>query len=282
MNSGATLLGYRQKYSTKEFYQRRLKKAAIPLIIWSVLYYFYDLRWTAFPGPIPHQQGSILDFLRAFATNHINNTFWFLYVILFLYVVTPIISKLSKRKMLILAGAVFILFDGLVYFTNICGYHSNQLDDYYHYMQYVADLGYFIIGYLIKEEYFSRKMENIIVIIGMFMMLGTVVNATLPQSNPYLSFSPLMYSIGLYILVRRVVKKLNPSLQVKDFFAKAASVSLGIYVTHPLMYHLFTKIIPVDWTNQIYIWLMPLLTYVIGGVILFWLKKLKFLRVLFP
>lgn len=279
MNSGAMLLDYNKRYSTKEFYQHRVKKVIYPLVIWSLLYYLYNLKWTAFPGPMQRQRPGVRDFFIAFLTNHINNTFWFLYVILFLYLVTPIVARLTKHQMLVVAIVVLCLFDFLPYFYNLFGYQINN--PYYRSLQSLLNLGYFILGYLLKVNYFSKKTENYLIIIGLVMLVCTIINAMLPQANAYLSFSPLMYSLALYILVKRGALKITSS-KVKNMFAKMASVSLGIYVTHPLMYHIFTKVVPVDWTSQVYIWLMPIVVYIIGGVIIFYLRRIKFIKILFP
>ena len=46
MLSGASLLNYRTKYSTKTFFVKRLKKTVVPYCVWSLLFFFLKLRNT--------------------------------------------------------------------------------------------------------------------------------------------------------------------------------------------------------------------------------------------
>ena len=94
MISGMNLLNYRKRYSTKEFFLKRLKRVGTALIGASLLCYllfglfphgFYNCEsyLTAF-GP--------LDFLKRFFSNSINDIYWFLYSIIYLYLLTPLLS----------------------------------------------------------------------------------------------------------------------------------------------------------------------------------------------
>lgn len=98
MISGAMLIDYRQRMSTTDFFKRRIKRVLIPFLFWSILWYFYDIKWSAYPGPISHPHPSVPDFLISFANTNINTIFWFFYVILVLYLVTPMLSAIAKLK----------------------------------------------------------------------------------------------------------------------------------------------------------------------------------------
>lgn len=41
MLSGATLMRYRERYTTKEFLRRRFLKTGIPLVVWTAVFYVY-------------------------------------------------------------------------------------------------------------------------------------------------------------------------------------------------------------------------------------------------
>lgn len=42
MISGVTLINYRDKYSTKDFFDKRIKKPVIPFIVWSIIGVIYQ------------------------------------------------------------------------------------------------------------------------------------------------------------------------------------------------------------------------------------------------
>ena len=48
MLSGATLLDYKKKYSTKTFYKKRFVRTFIPFVIWSTFFLFL---WAIIKGP---------------------------------------------------------------------------------------------------------------------------------------------------------------------------------------------------------------------------------------
>lgn len=43
MNSGATLLDYRSRDSTRTFIMKRCKRVLVPFITWTIIYYLYDV-----------------------------------------------------------------------------------------------------------------------------------------------------------------------------------------------------------------------------------------------
>lgn len=103
MLSGANLIGYRERYSTKEFFIKRLRKTAVALLIGSaVCYILFCLFPSSFYGASVFEGAlSLRDFINRFLSNTINDTYWFLYTILFLYVLTPLISLASSNKRII-------------------------------------------------------------------------------------------------------------------------------------------------------------------------------------
>ena len=48
MNSGATLIDYTSRYTTKSFLVKRLKRVVFPLVVWSILWYVYDIFFMRF------------------------------------------------------------------------------------------------------------------------------------------------------------------------------------------------------------------------------------------
>ncbi|WP_137597323.1 acyltransferase [Paucilactobacillus kaifaensis] len=101
MISGAMLLDYRNRQSTSMFLRKRFFRVVIPFICWSILWYVFDIFWTANPGPMRHTDPSVVDFIQGMILNNINNIFWFFYVIIALYLVTPIFSQLAIAKKII-------------------------------------------------------------------------------------------------------------------------------------------------------------------------------------
>ncbi len=94
MLSGMNLLGYRSKYSTKTFFMKRARKTLMALIFGSVaVYLMYVLFPTKFWGAEEvAASAGVVDFVKRFLTNNVNSTLWFIYTILYLYLLTPVLS----------------------------------------------------------------------------------------------------------------------------------------------------------------------------------------------
>lgn len=293
MNSGATLLNYREKYSTKVFYEKRIKRVLIPFLFWTIAYYIFDSRFYAFPGPIFQSQLGIRNFVTAFANNNINNLFWFFYAILALYLVTPMLSILAKSHKKLLLGIVFGYFvfsDLLDYFSKLI---SINLDTRYINQPLIASsyLGYFVIGYLIKENYFSLKQENLLIIAGQICLILNIINAV--TNNRYLlinNIGPFLYSVSFYLIVVRFVKHSHSNFKLAKWLSGA---SLGIYILHPIAYAIFDKIFfktsfrffynyLKTLNNPIHILLMPFVVYFAIAISLHYLKRIKLVKALIP
>ncbi|POH08544.1 hypothetical protein BGL39_04990 [Fructilactobacillus sanfranciscensis] len=288
MNSGATLIGYLKKYNTKVFFIKRFKRVVIPLVFWSIAWYLFDINFHAFPGPIPHPNPSISDFLISFANNNIFNIFWFFYAIILLYLTTPILAYLADKYKNILFYIVFLNFFGNFFFNFLAG-----LTKYGQFMPQTSIqinpfisvyIGFFIMGYLIKVNYFNQKQLTLIKILGLISLIVLVLAPILKIKHDLLINSPFVffYCIGLYIFLKQLSEKYNFFTLHKNFIAKLSSTSLGIYILHPLFFLWFTLIFPVSTKGFIYIWVMPLVTYIICGIIIYFMKKNKFLKIVMP
>lgn len=294
MNSGATLLNYRYKYSTKEFFIKRIKRVLIPFILWSVFYYFFNSRFHSFPGPIFQGNLSFKGFASAFLNNNIDNLFWFFYSIIALYLVAPVFSGLAQKHQKTLFGVVvvyFIFTDFSNYLVKLTG--INFLTKFINQPLLSSSfLGYFLIGYLIKINYFSKKEENIIIYLGLVCLLLNILNTITNSKYVFLgNIGPFLYSVGFYLLIKRlVVERSDSDYKLAKWLSGS---SLGIYILHPVFYAVFDKIVfgtsSANWSeylttlnNPIHILLMPFVVYVVIAIPLHYLKKLNFIRFIIP
>lgn len=85
MITGATLLGYRQRYDTKTFFKKRLTKIIIPLIFWSVfmlfwgVYYSHEIKMPSTP----------IEFFNSFMGSKFCSIYYFMFTILGIYITLP-------------------------------------------------------------------------------------------------------------------------------------------------------------------------------------------------
>lgn len=293
MNSGATLLDYRDKYSTLKFFEKRIKRVLVPFLLWSVFYYIFNTRFHAFPGPIFQDKPGVKDFLVDFLNNNINNLFWFFYAIIALYIATPIMSVLVKNHKKVLVGIVigyFIFTDVLSYLGHLLSINllTNYIDQPLISSSY---LGYFVIGYLIKINYFNKKVENVLIGLGILALVLNIMNVLTSSRFIFINnIGPFLYSVGLYLIIKRIVENKKGSYKIAKFLS---GVSLGVYILHPIFFAIFDKTIfrtsSSQWTsylstlnNPIHIFIMPFIVYVVIAIPLHYLKKIKIINYIIP
>ena len=111
------LLGYRGKYDTGTFFRRRFLRVGRSLILASLFCYCL---FCLFPRSFYGAEGFAgafgpLDFLRRFFSNSINDIYWFLYGIVYLYLLTPLLSLCAGRRglmryLIAVTGVASVLF----------------------------------------------------------------------------------------------------------------------------------------------------------------------------
>ncbi|USS90332.1 acyltransferase [Fructilactobacillus carniphilus] len=287
INSGATLLNYRTKYSTKTFLIKRIKRVGIPLIVWSIIYYLYDIKFTAFPGPIPHPNPGIKDFIYSFLNNNINNIFWFFYAIILLYLLTPVLAVLAEKNktlLLYLVGLNFIanyVYLDFVHALNLpivggtSGLQLNPIASEF--------VGFFIMGYLLKINYFSNKAQKIMIGVGMIALVISLLTTAFKINNgPIGGILLFWYAIALYLIIKKTSEKTDFFNKHEKWFAGAASVSLGIYILHPIFFKVFEDFFKPQPNSFIFVWIMPIVTYLIVGLIIFVIRKTPIIKDILP
>lgn len=296
MNSGAMLLDYRERQSTHHFFKRRFLRVVVPFLVWSVFYYIYGYYQYAFPGIFHHSTFGLRLFVEAFIANKINSLFWFFYIIIQLYLVTPVFSLLAKKHKDVLcyiAVIAFICADIFPYIDQVM--HLKLVDSLLMQPLLASSwIQYFIFGYLIKTNYFSLKVENSMIGFGLFTFVLNIVNDLTVGSYPTLqSISDFPYAVAIYLLIKRFADRHDSNSHVTIFMSKLASTSLGIYILHPILIATF------DWlffkqsaakfadymtvlSNPIHIYLLPILVYAVLVPTVYGLKKIPFMKYVLP
>ena len=101
MISGMNLLGYQRRYSTRTFFRKRLWRVGKALVLASlVCYLLFGLFPSAFGTQAVADSFGPVDFVKRFLADDINSFYWFLYSIIYLYMITPLLSLAADDKRL--------------------------------------------------------------------------------------------------------------------------------------------------------------------------------------
>ncbi len=98
MISGATLIDYRERYSTKEYFKKRISKTVIPYLIWSAI----AIGWCVFARKslTAADISSPIKIINIIMTNGANSVYWFFPVLFAIYMCIPVLGMIPGDKRL--------------------------------------------------------------------------------------------------------------------------------------------------------------------------------------
>lgn len=220
------------------FFSKRFKKVIIPLIAWSMIYMVFTNNYNIL---------SIItvNFVKQFLADKIYYHMYFLYIILGLYLITPLL-----RRILVHANMYDVYYYLILWFfitpvrqlIGLLGYNIELPLE-------VATgyLGYYIMGYAIKKTQITDKVINLSYIMAAVSIMATAVGSYILSKNsgkfdPFFTYgfsiTTVVYSICLFILLLGATdnKKLPTShIKIEKIIGVAAKASMGVYLVHPIL-----------------------------------------------
>ena len=94
MNTGITLIDYQDRYSTKEFFMKRIRKTFVPFVSWSLI----GLCFKAVSGSIDFNTTSFSQIFNSILAGRLINVYWFFPVLFCIYLCIPLFASISKNK----------------------------------------------------------------------------------------------------------------------------------------------------------------------------------------
>lgn len=218
-----------------------IKCIYIKLLFWS---FFYSLR-----EKIINKNNFKKTFIM-FLNGHFH--LWFLFSISGLYLITPFLKQITKKKNLfkifLALNVLFSLFPNLL---TIIFYISK---DYYNAINrrisrfllnnfFNPDQMYYIFGFYLNRYNIKPLFRIIIYIFGIFLTIFTI------QMTYYISFKTnkkiyffssfyinvFFASIGVFIFFKYNFNNLKYKKSLKEFIQKLSSLTFGIYIIHPFV-----------------------------------------------
>jgi surface polysaccharide O-acyltransferase-like enzyme len=284
MISGALLLNDKRELSFQEFFKKRTSKVFIPFIGWSVLFYLYGVYAGYFPT-------SIIEGIKLFINNGITYHFWFLYMIIGLYLITPLIKILVGHAQKRHIQYFLILWIYASFITRLTSYFIGM--EFTIELYFVTDyVGYFILGYYLSHYEIQPRMR-ILAYIGLIVgLVGTYLltyfytvkaDGSLSQFwYDYFSPNVLLVSIGFFVLFRYN----SNTWKLPSLFSEVNKASFGIYIIHFwLLNHYLWRIFPKvneSFHPLIAIPLNILITFILSVMIIAILRRIPIIKKLVP
>ena len=139
MLSGALILDPLRQVTLLVFYKKRLKRVGIPLLAWSTFYFF----WSATYHGLEVTTKYVIDaLLNGLTHNHL----YFLFIILGLYMITPVLRAYLRHVSL--SWQWFFALTMLIMASTGSTYNFIKLNAF---TQFVPYVGYFVLGFLLRD-----------------------------------------------------------------------------------------------------------------------------------
>lgn len=290
MLTGANLLEYRDKYSTTEFFKKRIVRVFLPFVIWSGIY----LVWNIYLGNI--QINSIAEAINYFTCGKIEPIFWFFYSLFPMYLSIPILSlitkKENKRMVWYLFGLAFIgnailplvtEFMGISYMWSLVSHVGNGY------------VGYILLGWLLKHEDFSKRTRIIIYVFGIVAAVGMYFGSIYMNFVRYPGTTELnktfmdYFSINCYVLSAAVFlffKHFNwgklSSGKISRFITVLSGASFGIYLVQMIVIYYYRAFRDINIFSLKWRTIGAIIIYIISAVIILLIKKLPLIKKIVP
>lgn len=219
-------------------------RLALAFVVWNVVYQIWYIAHDTYTGL--NWKGILSQAL--IGPYH----FWYLYMIVGLYLITPFLRKIAEDKRL---SEYFIgLFFLFMLLTKYCvelpfigptlGSMLSSMS-----MQFVLGYsGYYILGYYLKRHPISGKWERILYICGAaLLLLGAAANtacsvregAYTERFTGYTNPNTIIAAAAIYTLFTKRIGKVKFSEKAISVISKLSEYSFGIYLIHALILELF-------------------------------------------
>jgi len=252
MLTGATLMDYPRKYSTREFFRRRIKRTLIPYLFFGVVALFwYGLLWNGGGWVEINWEHPVLSLLDIFINNRMESIYWFLPVLFGIYIAMPALSVFARpenRKQLdylvcigTLTISVFPFFAKMIQeFGGLSEYLWNSALE----IPLLGGGGYIlfpVLGYWASTHDFKRKERILcyLAAVSSFALrwwglafLSARDGATNQLFMDYCGFPSAFLAMGVFVFIKTLCQSHPLPEKMRRFLQGLSSCSFGVYLIH--------------------------------------------------
>jgi len=244
MVSGATLMDYSKRYSTKEYFKKRVLKTVIPYLAWSVI-------------------GNVLDVSGIFFV------YYFFLNLFGVYLCIPLFSFLKeeyKEKVITYVVGISFLFNYfLPFFCTVTGIN--------YVFKIPLDLAngfliYALVGYLVHKKEISFKwriVSYMCSILGFVLHIGGTYLSSIEMGTidstfrGYTNLPCLLSSVGVFVFIKQIGQRISSEKAIR-IIEWLSGYTFSIYLIHFYVIELIMEVVLADY---VHLWIYKLTTPVI-------------------
>lgn len=284
MKSGTLLLS-NSKRIDYSYVRKRITKFALIITFWGL---FYNLLCNALIDGISYSAvwKSIVAVVTA--DTAYNYQFWYLYMLLGLYIISPVIKKFTDnayKKDFLYVIAIFAIISFIV--PSICGIYGVDSQSIW-VVKWLSPFSaywllYYLLGTYLDRYPLNKRQCNVLflltLLLGALTLLKCLGESSQERIGIWLNYSSpftLAYTVALFSLIQRKCNSCGMSR-----ITGLAKYSLGVYILHPAVIVAMRKILGIDADTFLPVISVPLLTvivYFICVVATWIIKKIPVVR----
>ena len=290
MLTGAKLMEYRSRYSTKEYAKKRLQRIGIPFLFWNLFYIGFE---TLLSRQLPF--ASVKEFVSMFLNSEFQDRYWFFWPLFAVYLAIPVISlvleaKNHRKYLWYMVGVTFCL---LWVIRPVLGILGIQYNSYMIMPACAGYLMYVVFGYLVSTEQISRAKRYALYIIavvsGVFAVWYTISEScdagkTVTSMLTYNCFPSGLTGAAIFVFVKQLyanradTQKVKENIKLTKFTREVSSTCMGVWLTHSLGITVMSYVtkLPVD--NYLWRFVFPLVVFVLCSAGVYIIKKIPLIK----
>lgn len=267
MISGALLL---DRSFNKDKYIKRILRFLIVIVVWDIIYLVWEYLFF----------GTTYNKLYTLSFEPFRSHLWFLYTIIVLYIIQPLLKflldKLNSKQKMILFIIWFLMGTFSMFFPVITEYYTT-----------VCYIGYFILGKYLYDFITNNDLSkyNVILIIMTLLCfiasiflnysasvrLNMFYNSFFAYRTPYIILASILFFILVYNLVHN--KEHNKIIKL------LSDLSFGVYLIHGIFLDITFKVFNYrDFNSLIGIPLFVFIIFIFSVLSVYLLRKSKLLK----
>ena len=285
MLSGATMMNYRERYSTGDFLKRRFLRVGIPLLFWTAVFYL----WKRCTGVIAWTGGRA--FLNSLMNFSVESVYWFFAPLLMIYLSLPVLSKLADDRPL----QRYVLAFGLLTISvmpMLCSILKLSYNSNFYFPVLGGYLLFPVLGWYLHHTEFKSWQKWLIYGLGLlsaFARWGYTVLTFRAEGVAnqltwgYKNLPAVLLAVAVFVLARDICSCgffQKPKVQKALRWLSAAS--FGIYLIHIFVMNVIKDKLAVDVYSLAWLLLAPLAIYLICLVLVKLLQRLPLGKYIFP
>lgn len=251
MLSGMLFLNPNKRIETKKIFKKYIPRIILALLFFGTAYYvFLSYLETGVKDP-----NFIKDGFIAVISGNARYHLWYLYMIMGLYLITPVLrvytARATKKEIeyflllfLIITGVLYPL-GNFTYFDPLTNLISQmKLSFLYGYM------GYYLLGYYLYAFTLSARSTKLLYILGMLSLpitfgltqiLSLNANAPVVTFYSYFSLNVILMSTAIFLFYKNYFEYKSLSPKITGLIIVVAKCSFTMYLIHDFLLIIFSR-----------------------------------------